>query len=836
MTLGGTLNVVTSQGGVFDPGVYRLINYTGTMTNNGLAFGTIPSSDYSLQTSVANQVNLLNSAGLTLNVWDGDAGPKYDSVVNGGNGTWQATQGNENWTDPNGLINAPFTDRAFAIFEATPGTVTVDNSLGDVTVAGMQFASDGYLIQGQPIVLAGSATTPDQSIIRVGDGTASGAAYTATIDSELTGRSRLVKTDLGTLVLSGGNTYTGGTVINGGVVSIADDANLGDIAGGVTLNDGTLRITDNLATTRAITTGDVGGTVDVATDKAVTLLTGVSGTGGLTKQGTGELQLTQASTYAGATHIAQGTLSTLNSGVLNAASPVQIDSNATLNLANNNQQTGSLTNNGTIDFGSIPGTQLVVNGDYQGTGGRLVMNSVLAGDDSLSDRLTISGASSGTTELAVTNRGGLGASTVDGIKVVSVGGASNSNFTLKSDYLFQGKQAIVAGAYSYQLYKNGVTSPRDGSWYLRSQLTTPVSQDDSPPPPPPPPPPLTDGSSTTPPITGGSSSAPQVTQPVWQPGVPLYESYSTVLSKLNTLSTFKQRIGGRSWSDDDSAGNNVQLGSWGRIVGEKAKNTAQSSATDSTLRSDTIMWQLGEDKLLKQNEYGALVGGINARYGKVNADVNSLFGKGSIDTTGYGPGLTLTWYGNNGWYSDNQAQLSWYQSSLNSDTLNKSMTDNNHAHGYALSTEVGKHFALSDNWSLTPQTQLVYSSVKFNDFTDPYGTAVHDNGNGSLVWRVGVAPEYQHNWQDGKGHSGIRVYGIMDIEKTFSSASSVNVSGINVSRQDQAEWGNVGMGGEVQLADGKYRLYGEVSGKTALKGSPENNYAGSATVGFRMNF
>ena len=42
LVLGGTLNVVTSPGGRFDPGVYRVISYGGTLTDKSLAIGTIP--------------------------------------------------------------------------------------------------------------------------------------------------------------------------------------------------------------------------------------------------------------------------------------------------------------------------------------------------------------------------------------------------------------------------------------------------------------------------------------------------------------------------------------------------------------------------------------------------------------------------------------------------------------------------------------------------------------------------------------------------------------------------------------------------------------------------
>src|SRR3546814_5817156 len=52
LTLGGTLNVETAVGGSFDPGIYRVINYGGTLTDNGLAIGTLPSPDFYVQTSV----------------------------------------------------------------------------------------------------------------------------------------------------------------------------------------------------------------------------------------------------------------------------------------------------------------------------------------------------------------------------------------------------------------------------------------------------------------------------------------------------------------------------------------------------------------------------------------------------------------------------------------------------------------------------------------------------------------------------------------------------------------------------------------------------------------
>ena len=238
LTLDGILNI-TNAGG-FGPGVYRLINYTGALTDNGLAFGSTPvaSSFLTLQTSVANQVNLLFNAGAT-NFWSG------------GSGTWTANPASTAWTDFGGFTASGWTPQ-FAIFQNTAGTVTIDTSSGAVEATGVQFAVNGY-------TLAGGALTDNTAaaVFRVGDGSGAGAAMTATISAPITGTGGISKTDLGTLVLTGTNTYSGTTAvtagtlrINGnqaaatGAVSVASGATLagsGTTGGAVTVaNGGTL--------------------------------------------------------------------------------------------------------------------------------------------------------------------------------------------------------------------------------------------------------------------------------------------------------------------------------------------------------------------------------------------------------------------------------------------------------------------------------------------------------------------------------------------------------------------------------------------------------------------
>jgi autotransporter-associated beta strand protein len=119
-----------------------------------------------------------------------------------------------------GTPNAPFTNPAFAVLAGAAGTVTVDNSLGQVTASGMQFASNGYQLTGGEIALSGSQA----SVIRVGDGTAAGASVVATINNVLSGNTQLIKTDAGTLDLAGVNAYTGVTAIqDGGTLRISQE-------------------------------------------------------------------------------------------------------------------------------------------------------------------------------------------------------------------------------------------------------------------------------------------------------------------------------------------------------------------------------------------------------------------------------------------------------------------------------------------------------------------------------------------------------------------------------------------------------------------------------------
>ncbi|WP_422398444.1 autotransporter outer membrane beta-barrel domain-containing protein [Sinorhizobium meliloti] len=357
--------------------------------------------------------------------------------------------------------------------------------------------------------------------------------------------------------------------------------------------------------------------------------------------------------------------------------------------------------------------------------------------------------------------------------------------------------------------------------------------------------PGTGGGETVDPGTGGGETV----IPSYNQGVPVYETYARNLLGFIQLPTLRRRASGERVPALRSCGSvplNLEGNQtaacaedntvWARIDGTRAHvEPEESGARVSEYDSRSWLLQAGIDALLHSGGKGELIGGLTAHYGGINTDVSSFYGDGSIDTRGYGLGATLTWYGQNGFYLDGQGQLTRFDSDLDSDILGR-LADGNDGLGYAVSMEAGHRIGLGDTWALTPQAQLAYTSVNFDDFVDPYGARVSlDDGN-SLRGRIGLALDREQQWQGAEGDGrGSHLYGTVDLYREFLGDTRADVSGVSFGIEADDWIGEIGIGGSYNWGDDKYSLYGEARASTGLSDFG-GSYAVRASVGLKMKF
>ena len=198
------------------------------------------------------------------------------------------------------------------------------------------------------------------------------------------------------------------------------------------------------------------------------LVNDIRGAGHVRKTGSGSLTVGSNAAWTGQTDIDAGTLilGSADTPVMLASSLVSIAENGT--LSGTGGVIGSVLNSGTIDLrADAPGNVLTTGGNYTGNNGTLLMNTVLGDDHSATDRLVIKGDASGQTRVAVTNAGGTGAQTLNGIELIHVDGNADS-----AEFVQAGR--IAAGAYDYTLGRG--QGSNSGNWHLTSGKNTPAPE------------------------------------------------------------------------------------------------------------------------------------------------------------------------------------------------------------------------------------------------------------------------------------------------------------------------------------------------------------------------
>ena len=577
--------------------------------------------------------------------------------------------------------------------------------------------------------VAGSAVTLGSATLTTGGNNASTA-----FDGVVSGTGSLVKTGTGTFTLGGANSYAGATNVNAGTLQ-ASAANVLPSNTAVTVAAGaTLALANqaqtigSLAGAGAVTLGSAALTTGGANTS--TAFTGaIFGSGSLIKTGTGVFAVSGANTYTGTTTVAQGRLSATAANALSAASAHTVASGATLALNGNSQTVASLTNSGIVSIvGTTPGTTLTVNGAYVGNGGTLALGTLL-GANGTSDRLVLNGAgasASGSTNVAITNFGGLGALTTgNGIEVVTAQGGATST---KTAFALAGGH-VDAGAFQYRLYAADAAG-NGSSFFLRSQDTTQVA-------------PVTPGTPVTP-------TFPTLSVPSYRAEVPVYSAMGNVLRQgdLAMLGNLHRRMGdeanvaaapatGASSATGDTGWGSGNRRAWGRVFG--GTTTIEQNGTVGTdTRASTTGFQTGVDLFANDRwNAGVYIGAL-----RTDANVNGNFGLGGL--SGYAGSFRAdsqylagyaTYQIPQGMYAD--FVLQYGRQDVTADALFKPSAKTK-GDSLLASAEVGQRFAIGNGWAIEPQAQLVYHRLNLDNTGITGFTNVQQNPDSQILGRIGV--------------------------------------------------------------------------------------------------
>lgn len=192
---------------------------------------------------------------------------------------------------------------------------------GDGTLILSNTAND----YGNTVINGGTLSANDAAALGSGDVAIAENAKLelsqGTLDNNVTGEGQIVKSGSDELIVTGDNSYSGGTTITDGTL-IADNAD--SLGTGAVANSGVLQVGE----------GELENTL--------------SGSGSLVKTGTGELTLSGDNSYSGTTTITDGTLiaanvNALGGGDVDNAGTLKLDAESEFNLANVTTQSGATT-------------------------------------------------------------------------------------------------------------------------------------------------------------------------------------------------------------------------------------------------------------------------------------------------------------------------------------------------------------------------------------------------------------------------------------------------------------------------------------------------------------
>ena len=352
--LGSTTNTLTVNGGMLD-----LSGKSVTVGGlSGSSAGVIASgTSGALTLSVAQDSDTLYAGALRN-------GSGVLSLAKSGKGTLALT-GSSNYSGPT-TVTGGFLQ------------LSANNNLGSsaltVNGGGLRFGTTFTDLRG--FVSGSNGATLDSNGLNV------------STSGVISGPGGLTKSGLGSLTLSGANTYTGGTILDQGTLIVANTKALGAVTNTLLINNAVLDLNGQTVATGALAGGGI-----ITNNKASStgvLNTTVNGTSGydgvladglglvgLTKSGTGTLILTGNSTHSGPTTISAGALQLGNGGTSGLLGTSNIVNNATLDISRSDALGFNNTISGSGKLVKNGSGVLILGGNNTYTGGTVLNSGLL---------------------------------------------------------------------------------------------------------------------------------------------------------------------------------------------------------------------------------------------------------------------------------------------------------------------------------------------------------------------------------------------------------------------------------------------------------------------------
>ena len=442
---GNTLQITGFPQNTLANDVFTLVKYnsiTGSVSD--FALGSLPSgiTAHLVDNSANQTIDLvIDTVSITSLTWTGAIDGDWDlGKLNWTDGSPAAFVQNDVVTFND---TAPGTTTVNLTSSLTPGSITVDNTpsknytftgTGSLTgLTGITKSGSGTLtlensgtntfsgpvtISGGKLVLAGSAdrlpiassvTLADvagaaldlnsfnQTLLSLnGGGAAGGNVQLGTGTLTLTGAGShagaiqgsgtLVRTGTGNQVLAGASTFSGGTTITGGRITVANASGSGLGTGPVVISLGGELALGNGADTGSIAATTIAndGLLVINRSDDTTLDKEISGTGALSKTGDGTLLIDSAKTYGGLTNVNGGAIRVTHPQALGSAADAAIDGTVV-----NNPPTARLELSGGITV-----AEPIQLAQKQGVAGDAACLVNVDGDNTLTGPLNLAGGGS----------------------------------------------------------------------------------------------------------------------------------------------------------------------------------------------------------------------------------------------------------------------------------------------------------------------------------------------------------------------------------------------------------------------------------------------------------